>query len=305
MMNAVPPRWPIAWGAALASVLIAAPASAFCRTTTCAPPRCPLDPVTGCPTGGVPIFWARSCVSFSLNLAASVQVDLANATADAQAAFDTWNAVQCPSGGGPIAIRAANTFGPVDCGHIEYNPTEANANVILFRDDEWPYNGAGNTLALTTVTFDGTTGEILDADMEINATLGFLTPGIKGVDDHDLLSIMVHEAGHFLGLAHSKDTEAIMQISLPARTIRTTLSDDDIAAICAVYPPGTPEPACDFTPLRGFSPMCGLNPVTGSACDVAPGPPNPAEGDRTLPVLTLLAALAVPASLRRARRLRR
>jgi hypothetical protein len=35
------------------------------------------------------------------------------------------------------------------------------------------------------------------------------------------------------------------------------LSDDDIAGICAIYPPGDPIPdSCDSTPRHGFSARC-------------------------------------------------
>jgi hypothetical protein len=283
----------LAWG-----MFVSPPAFGFCRTTTC--PSCPFDPDTGCPTGGRPIFWPRSCVSFSLNMAASSQVDLATATQYAHEAFATWNAVRCGSEGTPAAIQAQDAFGPVDCGHVEYNPTGSNANVILFRDGEWPYEGAGNTLALTTVTYDSKTGEIFDADMEINGTLRFSTPGVKGgVDDHDLLSIMTHEAGHFLGLAHSRQSDAIMQISLPPGVVRTTLSDDDIAGLCAIYPQASAEVACDLRPEGGFSTQCGLDPVSGGACAVRGD-----AGGAAAPLAVVVPVAAVLPWVRRRRRRR-
>src|SRR5689334_23648589 len=47
----------------------------------------------------------------------------------------------------------------------EYNQNRGNTNLIVFRDDGWPYEGSSNTLALTTVTYNLDTGEIYDADM--------------------------------------------------------------------------------------------------------------------------------------------
>jgi hypothetical protein len=267
----------------------------FCRTTTC--PTCPIDPSTGCPTGGVPIFWPRSCVSFSLNVKASSQIDLATATQYAHEAFATWSAVRCD--GEPLAIQAQDAFGPVECDHIEYNPIGANANVILFRDDEWPYPGVGNTLALTTVTYDSGTGEIHDADMEINGTVEFVTPGNKGIEDFDLLSIMTHEAGHFLGMAHTRVTDAVMQTTLPPRVVRTTLSDDDVAGVCAIYPPTTPKTTCDYAPLGGFSAQCGLDTVNGGSCSMAE---TPVDGDAPLSLLVPVAVAVVPWAFRSARR---
>ena len=57
----------------------------------------------------------------------------------------------------------------VACRRHEYNAGQGNANIILFHDEVWPYQGTSNTLALTTLTFNTDTGEIYDADMEINA----------------------------------------------------------------------------------------------------------------------------------------
>jgi hypothetical protein len=234
-----------------------------------------------------------------MNVAASSQIGLATATQYAHEAFATWNAVTCGSGGGPIAIEAKDAFGPVACDHIEYNVEGGNANVILFREDEWPYTGVGNTLALTTVTYDANTGEIHDADMEINGTNEFLQPGLKGIDDYDLLSIMTHEAGHFLGLAHTLNTEAVMQTTLSPHVVRTALSADDIAGICAIYPPGSPAAACDFAPIGGFSPLCGLDSINGGACESA-GPPR--RGDTGSSAWAAAALGLVPWIVRRARR---
>ena len=60
--------------------------------------------------------------------------------------------------------------GPVECDQVQYNQDQPNQHVIIFRDDVWPYDDSNNTLALTTVTFDPDTGELYDADMEINST---------------------------------------------------------------------------------------------------------------------------------------
>ena len=60
----------------------------------------------------------------------------------------------------------------------------------------------------TTLSIDTVSGQILDADVEIDA----FDPGQNGMPPittsdsnvgYDLESIVTHEAGHFLGLAHS------------------------------------------------------------------------------------------------------
>jgi hypothetical protein len=240
-------------------------------------------------------------VSFSLNIAAGNQTDLQTATAYADQAFATWTGVTCSQGGGPpvpLAIKAKD-IGPVECGHIEYNSSGPNSNIIVFRRDTWPYPEQANALAFTTVMFDGETGEILDADMEINGLNEFIRPGIKGgVEEYDLQTIMTHEAGHFFGLAHSLVFDSVMQPVIAPKEVRTALSQDDIDGICAIYPAPGRAAKCDFTPNGGFSQQCSLDPAVGATCSVPP-PRGRGTPSRVAAVLALAALLAVPLAVRR------
>ena len=68
---------------------------------------------------------------------------------------------------------------------------------------------------LTLVWHDPQSGEILDADIQINLHRGLGTitacqEQCAGEHDVDLQNVLTHEAGHFLGLAHSQDHDATM-----------------------------------------------------------------------------------------------
>ena len=198
-------------GAALASLLFLAPAPAraYCRTASCEEgtgAQCVPAQPTDC---GKPVFWPNPCLSFSVQQDASSQVPLASAEAIFQKAFSTWLSADC--GGGKHPRLTVEYSGPVACDAHEYNqdPKLGNANIIVFRDDGWPHHGAGTTLALTTVTYNLDTGEIYDADMELNSAGTKFSTGDTGVT-FDLLSIATHEIGHFLGLAHTPDMGATM-----------------------------------------------------------------------------------------------
>jgi hypothetical protein len=163
------------------------------------------------------------------------------------------------------------------CAAHEYNQMLGNTNAIIFRDDVWPYMGADSTLALTTVTYNLDTGDIYDADIEVNSSSDTIvfTTGDTDVQ-FDLRSIATHEAGHFLGLSHSEEADATMNRAYEAgQTDLRDLEPDDVAAICATYPPGEILPAdCDATPRHGFSSECSVNqePMEESGCcSVAPG----------------------------------
>ncbi|MDC3984850.1 matrixin family metalloprotease [Polyangium jinanense] len=287
----------------VAAVTLFAPtASAYCRTTSCkgvgTGARCMPMRTTDC---GIELFWKNPCVGFSMQRDASVQIDLDDATKIFEEAFKKWTDADCGDGKHP-RIKAVN-LGPVECHAHEYNKKAGNANVILFHDDVWPHAGAGSTLALTTVTYNIETGEIYDADMELNGANVEFTTGTDNVL-YDLPSIATHETGHFLGMSHSADGTATMFADYtPGSTELRSLENDDIEGICAAYPPGDPIPAsCDPTPRRGLESQCNPEPIPtddgGSCCATAPGTPRSAGG-------TALAALALALGLAARRRAER
>lgn len=310
--------WVIA--AVVASVSILGPsrtALAFCRTTT-TPIPANYSPTSGCFTDGLVLFWKGACVSYSPHSAASEGIPLEKATTIIDQAFNTWNRAMCASGA-EVGILTSNV-GVVDCGEVRYNPNGPNQNVVVFRDDKWPYSDPNNTLGLTTVTFNADTGEIYDADMEINATGKNLSAeDTVPASGFDLLSVITHEAGHFLGLAHATDSKATMFASYkPGTTSLRTLSTDDIAGICEIYPNAKERKvdksvnggvieadACDPTPRHGFGTDCKANPPptdSGSSggCALAP-----AIGDAEAPLggglAVACAAVAVAVRRRRCR----
>lgn len=254
--------------AALTATLIAeAPAAAFCRSTTCTS-DCPRD-ADGCKTTGEELAWPGLCVGLSLQRDGSVNLPLDEIRASLDAAAFAWTDVAC-AGGGAASI-AFSILDDVSCHAIEYNPDGPNANVILFQDTRWHYNGPGDTLAKTTVTFDVDTGAILDADIEVNHAYNEFTTGDTDVV-YDLPSVLTHELGHLLGLDHSPDALATMnaQYELGTTDLRS-LEPDDLAAACAAYPPDRPG-ACDPTPKGGLADAC----VGGaeSGCAVTANPPS-------------------------------
>ena len=261
-------------------------AHAFCRTTTTPVPP-DYAPSHGCFTEGLPLFWKGQCVGYSVNSAASVHIPLATATKLIDGAFTTWNDVKC--GSASVGITTSD-LGPVECAEVRYNPNGPNQNVIIFRDTKWPYSDPNNTLGLTTVTFNADTGEIYDADMELNATgKNLSTTDTVPANGFDLLSVVTHEAGHFLGLAHATDATATMFASYkPGTTTLRSVAADDIAGICSIYPTkaqrnvaasvsamGTiASDTCDASPRHGFGSTCAENPPPAdsktSGCGVAP-----------------------------------
>jgi Matrixin len=284
----------------LCALLWAGRAQAYCREVTDYPPNA-FDPaVSGCftaePDGGVlyPLFWRNQCVSYSFQQQGSKYISLSDATRVAAQAFATWS--QAPCGSGSPSIQAI-PFPPVDCDGA--NGSQEHSNIIIFRDDSWPHNDAANVIGYTTLTVDLDTGELFGANIEINthdytivtdlADGGAPRPGTTMT--LDLGTILTHEAGHFLGLAHSASSSAVMFAHYQPGT--TALTPDDVAGICTVYPPGAqhstsegliPASDCMPAPPLGFLPTeCGMiTPGTvtfvasgSSSADAGADPPPP------------------------------
>ena len=279
-------------------VLTLAPdASAFCRSTTCrstGTKECATDANT-CPTEGAKLFWPTSCVSFSLNERGTQDLDPQETFVVIRKTFQAWTEVPCPGGG-----RATMTFeerGPVSCKKSEYNKDGHNLNVILFQDDDWKYRGIDGTLAKTSVTYNDETGEIYDADIEVNAANNTVTVSDppKKVE-FDLQAILTHEVGHFIGIAHSSDGSAVMAPTYASGSIaQRKLTKDDVAAVCTIYPPNGGR-ACVSEPRGGFSDSCGNAATKKGLCSVSSVPAEAEAGGGPAASLALLGLGAVAAA---------
>ena len=266
----------LAAAAASAILVVPARASAYCRTTTDGLREgCTLT-ATQCCTQGKPLYWKNACVGYSLQQSASKQVTLQQATDAMAKAFAQWTSAPCS--GGKVSMDVKD-LGPVTCDQVQYNSDQGNQHVIVFRDHGWDHSDPNNTLALTTLTFDPNNGEIYDADMEINTSDQTLTVNDPiPRDGFDFLSVVTHESGHFLGLAHTGEPTATMYPKYkPGSTTLRVLHADDVAGICAAYPADGSRPtadgvltedACDPTPRHGEQSGCGVPQKTG--CSVAP-----------------------------------
>jgi hypothetical protein len=179
-------------------------------------------------------------------------VSYTDAVSAADQAFRTWIDADCGGGARP-GIRTMN-LGPVACNRREQRTGAGSANIIMFRDGPWPHENANVTIALTTVSFEEDTGEIVDVDIEVNAHDWQLTvsPSTGGTD---LVAALTHEVGHFFGLAHSNVPDATMGPDYSSDMRQ--LKDDDVQGFCFVYRPFQSEPAsCNPIPEDGFSPLC-------------------------------------------------
>jgi hypothetical protein len=285
--------WARVAAGSLLLLLVPGMARGYCRTRSCdhddpaAPDACQYDqacadahpsyarhPLDCCATNGMPIAWPGACVSFSVQEDGSKLRGIASDAFDevVQGALYKWSHVDCGDGTRPSIGLFDRS--PVSCAKVEH--TRPGANIWMFRDTGWPHETGA--IAITTVSFIPSTGVIVDADVEINSETFEITLGDTNIG-YDLDAIVTHEAGHTLGLAETDDRDATMFGYYDAHQVEfRTLAADDIAGICAVYPPTRAVGPCVPEPGDAFQSTCHVPKHRGCAL----GPPSPGSAGSSL-----------------------
>jgi len=185
---------------------------------------------------------------------------------------------------------------------IGYVPGGANENLTLYRTrlctavvpagdaclaagncdnkyDCWDHGSA--VVALTTSSYIEATGELVDADVELNAATAFPTvvdsppcsPGALSTScvANDVQNAMTHELGHFLGLAHAPDPSSTMYANEPlGETSKRVLDSGSKQFVCDVYPAGRASIDCSASSGGGGGSSSGCS-STGSTGGIVPG----------------------------------
>jgi hypothetical protein len=283
----------------VAASALASPAAAYCRMTVEEP-----MPKDGCPAPGTWLEWERQCISFTVAPRSTDEPPLEDVRDAVSRSFRRWQAVRC--GDRAIGFELGETEQLGACREPEYNVRGANANTIFFVDD-WTARGLDeDAFGLTLIWHDPNTGEIYDADMQLNEMQGRfdICGGVCRPGVVDLENVVTHEAGHFLGLGHSLDRSATMSArATVGETIKRTLEADDIDGMCEIYG-DWPAPSCepsDYTPDNGFSPECGAPAADDGSSTCACSAPGAPRGDGSAGGW-LVAALLSWCFQRRARR---
>jgi len=174
------------------------PAAAYVRTTT---------------ELGVPTAWKAPCVKMEFSLGAPPpELDVEGYLSAAQQAGTAWSQASVDGIDRCTNVILSVESVPAVAGQVglDYH------NRLIFRQDQWcsdplPKDGScydPSALAITSVFQIKTTGEILDADTEVNAydyTWGdyVFYPEQFGSNTQDFQGTITHEFGHIIGLAHT------------------------------------------------------------------------------------------------------
>ena len=246
-----------------------------------------------CEVSDAPVlFWGRGCISYVFHenvfpgLLLLSELEIRTIVRDS---FTTWGEVNC--GRDPFVIE--QLAGTTDAPAVLFRNGIRNEFVIsVMSAAEWEAQSLDpDAFAITYLWFRANTGEIFDADMALSLAQGQFGDCTNGCTRGtiDLQNTVTHEAGHVLGLGHSKIDGATMKADATVgATFMRDLDTDDIAGMCALELPshscedGTTTCQCPPPPILGGA-------TSATNCSVQPGK---RKATPTWHLLPLLAAAA-------------
>ncbi|MEM9189380.1 MAG: matrixin family metalloprotease [Myxococcota bacterium] len=182
-----------------------------------------------------PLFWQNRTIELRVAGATSADLTAPQVVEAVRDSANTWSDPGCTDvqvvvGPPPAGQDTSLTTGTGD-----------GENRIIWREDEWPADP--EALAITTLVYSRSTGQILDADIDVNGVdYGWTADGAPLVIN-DAQNTLTHEIGHLLGFAHAPDPTATMfGASGPGDVQKRDLAVDDENGVCEVYPAGLPTP---------------------------------------------------------------
>ena len=234
-------------------LLVSAPAAAYVRTTTqSSTPPCP---------GGTafPLFWGEVTIPYVID--AATTPDVPGGAVDAvRASFQTWDDVASSY----INFRYDGTMANAPIGFMLNGPNE---NVVKWIESGWMQSS--RAIAVTLLTFDCNSGQILDGDITLNGQNFMFTVNPVDSSAADVQNTVTHEVGHLIGFDHNPDPESTLYADAPqGETKKRDLTADDIQGDCDVYPLGHEPPPDGGTNSGGSG---GSGGGGDSGCALMPG----------------------------------
>jgi hypothetical protein len=230
----------------------------------------PADPPRG-------LRWSRGTeVRYGVVGAVPANLDLPRFTAAVDAAFTTWER-PCSS----------LTFDRLQAPRDLPTPAVDGQNTIRFELNAIPPEVDPNhVIAFTSVIGGLCNGTLTEVDVTFNGVGFTWSDALDAPNDRDIETIMLHEAGHLLGLDHTGDMSAIM-FAQNVERVRRGLAQDDLDGVCSLYAPDRDGP-CARDADCAHGQVCGLYPGSVLAniearCSDPVGAAHPGEPCRPVP----------------------
>jgi hypothetical protein len=237
---------------------------------------------TGPTDAGKFLYWKSGCVYITLDAAGTTAIPGDGEFTAIDDSIETWNrgTASCSYLQLINAGRASSEVGRDKLNLIKFRDTTWGRPAI--GDDPAREYKNPNAAAITTAIYindpeSDRDGEIIDADIELNGVFFSITVEPAPLDGRNavLQNTLTHELGHLQGLEHpcradatepervdnlgdpvplcqggNADPPRIREATMynfaePGETLKETLSDDDIAAICAIYPTADDPGSCE------------------------------------------------------------
>lgn len=194
---------------------------------------------------GPSLIWSERAIPWTVNAALTDDItDREAALREIKGSFAAWENVECSDIVFPLTSEQAGAT----AGFVEAGP---NTNVVIFVESGWISDPG--IVGVTTNSYNVRTGVIADSDIEMNGErFRFVVADASCLvrsGAMDLRNALTHEVGHLLGLDHPPNTEANAESTMfaaapPCETKKQTLAEDDINAVCTIYPIGMPNNQC-------------------------------------------------------------
>jgi len=189
--------------------------------------------------------WYAGPTTWYMNENGYSQIDFDTLLSVVQRGLDVWSEPCCSS-------FQSKYLGTTSQG-VGFPPEK---NVLFFAEDEasWPRELGTRGAVIATTMRQGTPAcSIVSAFMIFNGIdRQFVATEEVGKQEIELLSIVVHEFGHWLGLGHTDVASAVMRPTYNPGTKYTGLHEDDIEGVCTIYP-GSCETCFDDDDCPGES----------------------------------------------------
>lgn len=174
--------------------------------------------------------WTNPNITWRMNSAGSDNISDGSHEPAIEHAFQNWEDVV---GSNINFTRGADT-----------NSVDASGSSSIVAFDENNSSGyfpsGSGIVAITPISFNTSTGAILDADILFNGSqFNFSTDQTPGT--FDVQDVLTHEIGHFIGLDHAPQVAGTMWPYVTSgQWLHRSLTDDDAAGATAISSVGTP-----------------------------------------------------------------